>query len=256
MISKNQIKHLQSLHLKKFRETYREFIAEGSTIIKDFAHSPYHVKQIYALENWAERNQDLINNITISVISYDEMEKISTLSSPGPALAVLEIPETTTSPNPEEGKLILMLDEIKDPGNFGTIIRIADWFGIETIYCSENSVEIFNSKVVHASMGSIARVKVHRTNLKRLLENRNQSIKIFGAYVSGENIYSCPLPEYGIILVGNESEGISQDLIQHINVRISIPSFADALASSSPESLNVAAATAIICSEFRRRANM
>ena len=180
------------------------------------------------------------------------MERISNLSSTSPVLAVIEIPETPKSPALETKKLILMLDEIRDPGNLGTIIRIADWFGIETIYCSENTVELYNPKVVQATMGSVARVGVYHLDLVNLVRQKDISIQVFGACLSGENIYSCNLPKHGVILLGNEADGISEQLNSYINKRIFIPAFTNPQSSSFPESLNVASATAIICSEFRR----
>lgn len=254
MISKNQIKHIQSLHRKKFRDIHHEFIAEGSKIVLDLIQSPFNVKQVFALKNWSENNRTHFYNKTVQVseVNQIEMEQISTLTSTSPVLAIIEIPENPESPIPEKGRLYLMLDEIKDPGNLGTIIRIADWFGIETIFCSKNTVELYNPKVVQATMGSIARVNVLHLDLVDLIRKKDPETQAFGAYLSGENIYTCHLPEHGIIVVGNEADGISEQLDHFIDKRIFIPAFPKTLSPSLPESLNVASATAIICSEFRR----
>jgi RNA methyltransferase, TrmH family len=255
MISNNQVKFIQSLKQKKFREIHNQFIAEGSRLVLDLIGSPYRVSEIYADQKWISLNRSVLgsNNIPFTLISESEMNRISALSSPSSVLAILEIPPNMTPPAELKNELVLMLDDIRDPGNFGTIVRIADWFGISTIICSANVVDLYNPKVVQATMGSIARVNVIPANLEEYLKQLNRSIEVFGTFMSGENIYSCNLPSTGIIVIGNESSGISPEISAQITTRLHIPSFANRNMLSHPESLNAAIATAIVCAEFRRR---
>ena len=207
------------------------------------------------MQQWVSSNRSVLgaNNIPFTLVSESEMNRISALSSPSPVLAVLNIPDASVPPVSLHDELVLMLDDIQDPGNLGTIVRIADWFGICTIICSENMVDLYNPKVVQATMGSIARVNVIHTNLNEFLKQLKGSIEVFGTFLSGENIFSCDLPSKGIIVIGNESYGISQEISAYIKTHLHIPSFADKDTQSTPESLNAATATAIICAEFRRR---
>ena len=182
----------------------------------------------------------------------NEMGKISQLTTPQNVLGIFNIPDISINNLSLSGALTLMLDDIKDPGNMGTIIRIADWFGIKQIICSPESVDIYNPKVVQGSMGSIARVNVAYANLLDILQNKSENIPVYGALLDGENIYKTTLEPSGIIIIGNESEGISENLLPHISKKIMIPSFNTNLQKA--ESLNAAIAAGIICAEFRRRA--
>ena len=255
MISNNQVKFIQSLKQKKFRGIHGQFVAEGSRLVLDLINSTYHVKEVFAEQQWISGNRSVLgaSGISFTLVSENEMGRISALSSPSPVLAVLNIPDTSVPPLPLLEELILMLDGIQDPGNFGTIVRIADWFGISTIICSENMVDLYNPKVVQATMGSIARVKVFPANLSEFLQQMNGLIEVFGTFMAGENIFSCNLPSAGIIVIGNESFGISQEVSSYVKTRLYIPSFADKNKPSVPESLNAAVATAIVCAEFRRK---
>jgi TrmH family RNA methyltransferase len=254
MLSKNQIKFLNSLKQKKFREEHQVFVAEGNKIISELLASAIKVKQIYSISSGLEKlkTRDAVECIEIKTA---ELDRISSLTTPNEMIAVCEIPTHPLNISELRTKLTLLLDTIKDPGNLGTIIRIADWFGIETIICSDQSADVFNSKVVQATMGSIARINIHYTDLNEflLLNQKEQKLPVYGALLEGENLYSMQLPDAAFILIGNESKGISAELIPYITHKITIPSFSHFKSiQGETESLNAAIATAIICSEFRR----
>ncbi len=252
MLSKNQLKFINSLKQKKFREEHQLFIAEGKKIVIELLQSSITVKQILATSSFL-RNHKIEKGIEFFEVKESELERISSLSTSNEVIAVCEIPKNELNTNSLKNKLTLVLDEIKDPGNLGTIIRIADWFGIETIICSENSVDAFNPKVVQATMGSITRIKIFYTDLVAFLKNNNQQ-NIYGALLEGENIYTKKLADNGLIVIGNESKGISAEVQKYISDKINIPSFSHFKENKGEaESLNAAIATAIICSEFRRR---
>jgi TrmH family RNA methyltransferase len=256
MLSRNQVKHIHSLKQKKFREIHRQFLAEGSKLVLEILESPYKVIAVYALADWLKSNENILlsKKVPFTEISEGEMERITALSSPSPALAIVEIPATSILPATAIHDLVLVLDDIKDPGNLGTIIRIADWFGIESIICSENTVDLYNPKVIQATMGSVTRVRVAYFNLPEFLSSMDPAIKIYGTFPEGENIYSIPLDPKGIILIGSESTGISPEVAYKVTDKISIPSYSPATGRGDhAESLNASIAAAIVCSEFRRR---
>ena len=255
MLSRNQVKHIRSLKQKKFREIHRQFLAEGSKVVSELLESSFKVINIYALSDWLKHNESLLlsKEITYLEVSEGEMERITALSSPSPALAIAEIPIMPIPPA-VVNDLVLVLDDIKDPGNLGTIIRIADWFGIEMVINSKNTVDLYNPKVIQATMGSFLRIRVTYTNLSEFLSSVDPTIKIYGSFPTGENIYSLKLGSKGIILIGSESSGISTEIVSKVTDKISIPSFAKASGNRyHAESLNASIAAAIICSEFRRR---
>lgn len=240
MISKNQIKLIRSLEQKKNRKREGLFVAEGPKVVDDLLQAGYHPKQLFSTTEYhnAER------------ITEEELHKISFLQHPQKVLAVFEIPKAQLTLNITQ-HLTLALDGIRDPGNLGTIIRIADWFGISHIFCSLDTADLYNPKVVQATMGSIAHVQVVYTDLLKLFYTLPPSYPIYGTLLDGENIYEQELTQEGIIVMGNEGNGISTEIRQLINKRLLIPDFhAD---GQRAESLNVAIATAITCSEFRRR---
>jgi len=255
LLSRNQVKHLHSLKQKKFREIYRQFLAEGSKLVTEILDSSFNIISIYALADWLRHNESklLSKKIPFLEISEGEMERITALSSPSRALAIAEIPIMPVLPA-VINDLVLVLDDIKDPGNLGTIIRIADWFGIESVICSENTVDLYNPKTIQATMGSVLRVRVIYANLPEFLSSVDPMIKIYGSFLKGENIYSARLESKGVILIGSESSGISPEIVSKITDNISIPSFVkESGAGDHAESLNASVAAAIICSEFRRR---
>jgi TrmH family RNA methyltransferase len=237
MISKNQIKFVRQLEQKKYRRKEGLFVAEGPKVVGDLLRAGFNAQEIYATKEWNN------NGMHAQEVTDEELRKVSFLQHPQQVLALFEIPTTKIS---SDSALSLALDDVQDPGNLGTIIRIADWFGISTIYCSENTVDAWSPKVVQATMGSIARVNIVYTDLKELI--RNAKVPVYGTLLDGQNIYTQELSQDGIIVMGNEGNGISQAIRPLINRKLLIPQFHE-----GPESLNVAIATAITCSEFRRR---
>jgi RNA methyltransferase, TrmH family len=258
MLSQNQVKQITALKVKKFREEQNQFMAEGHKLVMDLLYSDFKISGIYAVAEWIVANISVIREKNIPVFETlpREMDRISALSTPSPVLAIAGIPAPAFPFKKEQGRdcLILVLDNIRDPGNLGTIIRIADWFGIYTVLCSENCVDIYNPKVVQATMGSIARVKVIGCNLFDILSTpavATIDIPVYGTFLEGIPIFSQTLSNHGIILIGNESRGISPELIPFITRKLFIPSFGES-ASGKAESLNASIAAAIICAEFRR----
>ena len=246
MISKNQIKYIRQLELKKYRKRENVFVAEGPKVVGDLLRR-YHPVAVYATEEWRQESGD---RIQVTEISDDELRRISFLQHPQQVLALFQIPEPNSSLFTLHFSLALALDGIQDPGNLGTIIRMADWFGIDTIYCSEDTVDAYNPKVVQATMGSIARVNIIYTDLLALLDTLPPSFPVYGTLLDGDDIYKQPLSKEGIIIMGNEGNGISESVRQRVNRKLLIPCFRK---GDTAESLNVAIATAITCSEFRRR---
>ncbi|MEI7663708.1 MAG: RNA methyltransferase [Bacteroidota bacterium] len=260
MLTQNQLKHISALHVKKYREEFSRFIAEGHKLVTDLVAGDFNIEGIYASAGWIVANLAVVKEKSIPVFETlpREMERISALASPSPVLAVVSVPVTDdVSWRGKAGEeLILALDDIRDPGNFGTIIRIADWFGINTVLCSCSCVETFSPKVVQATMGSIARVQVVRCDLAEALSAppvSREGFPVYGAFLEGESLYSLAPAGHGIILIGNESRGISSGLLPLVNRKIFIPSYGNSL-SGKAESLNASIATAIICAEFRRDA--
>jgi TrmH family RNA methyltransferase len=253
MLSKNKMKFIRSLHQAKFREMHKLFLAEGPKVVHGLIHSKYRIKTIAAHEDWINTHHNkLSTEIEVIPVSQKELERISTLKTPNEILAVVEIPENV-HPDPDATiQLILVLDEIRDPGNMGTILRTADWFGIPRVMCSRNCVDIYNPKVVQAAMGSIARVDVIYLDLIDLLHSQPDKIPVYGAQMDGMNIYSENLTAHGFLLIGSESHGISEKLKPYITHPVSIPSYSDRHGIRA-ESLNASIATAILCAEFRRR---
>lgn len=240
MISKNQIKYVRQLELKKHRKQDGVFVAEGPKVVGDLLRAGFKVRQTFATTDWNHEGQEA------QIVTNDELRKISFLQHPQQVLAIFEQPCACSPAASSRSPLSLALDGVQDPGNLGTIIRIADWFNITTIYCSEDTADAWNPKVVQATMGSIARVNIVYTDLKALLQKTE--VPVYGTLLDGENIYEQPLSQEGIIVMGNEGNGISAPIRPLVSRRLLIPQFHE-----GPESLNVAIATAITCSEFRRR---
>ena len=240
VLSKNQIKLIKSLSQKKSRQQLGLFIVEGIKGINEFLNSDFKLEKLFTTKLIFETPNDHIIEV-----SETELKKISALKNPNTALAIFKIPESTLSKN--EG-LIIALDAIRDPGNLGTIIRLCDWYGVKDLVCSINTVDCYNSKVVQATMGSLTRVNVTYLDLKDYLESNKMNV--FGTFMTGENVYTANLPSKGVIVLGNEANGISEIIESKINRQITIPKFGE---NKSTESLNVANATAIILSEFSRR---
>ena len=248
MISKSLTKYIRSLENKKVRKAENKYIAEGPKVVADLMrrHEP---SLLVAVENWYEQS-NIIPRKQDCVVTEDELRKVSLLQHPQQVLALFTIPPTSI-PAADNQSLVLALDGIQDPGNMGTIIRIADWFGITAIVCNDNTADIYNPKCVQATMGSIARVSVTYTNLEEWLGGLPDEYPIYGTFLDGNNIYEETLSTHGIIIMGNEGNGISDRVGQHVNKRLLIPNYP--AGRPTADSLNVAIATAVTCAEFRRR---
>jgi TrmH family RNA methyltransferase len=249
MLSKNQIKLITSLKQKKYRLQHGFFVVEGVKTIKELLQSHFELYELYALESFnsdanlvSTRIEDYRKE---SLISEKDLKRISFLTTPNKALAIFKIP---VSKPIDKNQLIVALDAVRDPGNLGTIIRLCDWFGVTDLVCNLETVDCFNPKVVQATMGSITRVNISYVNLVDFF--KDNELPVYGAFMEGEIVYKKPLPNKGILVMGNEANGISKDIEAFITEKISIPRFGKMQAT---ESLNVATATAILLSEFKRR---
>jgi len=240
MLSISQKKFVSSLKQKKFRTELGLYIVEGVKLLEELLESDYEVSTIYATSKWRENNIDIDSH----EVSEKELKSISSLKNPNEVLAVVKQKEHKLSN--VSSQLNIALDKIQDPGNFGTIIRTADWFGVKNILCSEDSVDVYNPKVLQATMGSFFRMNIVYIDLSKFFSN-NKELTVYGALLDGDNVYKKNLSSQGVVLLmGNESKGISKELISFVNEKILIPNFGKA------ESLNVATATAILCSESMR----
>lgn len=249
-MSKNQVKNINNLHQKKFRTKQALFIAEGPKVVEEFLHADLKIAEIYGLEKWVERNITVLmqKNCKYVVIDEKELAAISALQTPNEVLAVCSQPEYGISSIDKKATLFLYLDGISDPGNLGTIMRMAEWFGLKQIFCSENCAEVYNPKVVQSTMGSLARIKTHYLPLEKLRSLAGVKATL-GATLNGENIYELALPEKYILVIGSESHGISPENLEQLSKRITIPK----AAGVATESLNAATATSIILSELFRK---
>lgn len=237
-LSKNHIKLITSLSQKKYRQKHKLFVVEGVKVVQEFLNSSYELDIVFSSDT------DFSSTDKFIEVTDQELKKISSLKNPNKVLAIFKIPNQI---NPIMGGLILALDSINDPGNLGTIIRLCDWFGIEQLVCSNETVDCFNSKVVQASMGSLTRVAISYLDLKKYLQNA--SVPIFIADMDGLNVYKTKLPDSAVLVLGNEANGISDEIKQLVTTKITIPRYG---AFQQTESLNVATASAILLSEFRR----
>jgi len=243
MISKNQVKLIRQLETKKFRRREGLFVAEGPKVVGDLmAHS--QPVAVFATEDYPPPRPTDIQRI-----SGDELRKISFLQHPQQVVALFPLPQPQPY-KPSPSALTIALDGVQDPGNLGTIIRLADWFGIDTIVCSEETADAWNPKVVQATMGSIARVHIVYTDLPALLDQLPSGTPVYGTLLDGDNLYEQELSDGGLIIMGNEGNGLTEKVRQRVNRRLLIPSYRT---DDTAESLNVAIATAIVCAEFRRR---
>ena len=271
MISKNQIKYVRQLEQKKFRKAENLFIAEGHKVVGDLLAAGFRPKQIYATADW----QSPVASVEVTQVTNDELQRLSLLQHPQQVLALFPIPDssgefairqhnnngicnakTSTLKSPlgsaawQRQEFSILLDNVQDPGNLGTIIRVADWFGIDTIFCSPGTVDAWNPKVVQATMGSIARVHIVYIEPDELFDALPDDYPIYGTFLDGQNIYTQQLSSHGLIVMGNEGNGISDAVRARVTHKLLIPDFHQ---GDTADSLNVAIATAITCSEFRRR---
>ena len=249
MISKNKIKYIRSLELKKNRNKEGKFVAEGFKVVDDLlALQPADL--IVATGEWL-RGKHFGAETEVIEVTDEELKKVSFLQHPQQVLAVFKKLDSHVDTNLLTSKLTIVLDGVQDPGNLGTIIRIADWFGIENVICSADTADAYNPKVVQATMGSIARVKITYMNLSVLFDSLPKDFPIYGTLLEGDNIYNQELTEVGLIVMGNEGKGISPAIRNLVNRALRIPNYPEGRATA--DSLNVAIATAIVCAEFRRR---
>ena len=246
MISKNQIKFVRSLQLKKNRDFNNCFVVEGEKIVDEIIQSDFSIYQIFATKEWLLSNLNIVAEQTHK-ISEKELSRISQQSTPNKVLAIVKKVERELKISTITKGLTLVLDEIKDPGNLGTIIRACDWFGVENIICSNNSVDVYNPKVIQATMGSIARVNVYYTNLEETIKNLPNKFPIYGAFMESKDISDLNLENNALLVMGSESFGISKEVSKLITEKIAIKR-----EKKGAESLNVAIATSIFLYEFKR----
>ena len=240
MLSKGQIKLINSLSQKKYRQKNAMFVAEGIKVIKELLNSNFELERLFS-----EADLFFTENNKMQLLEANELKKITKLATPQTALALFKIPQKKQTITED---FIVALDGVRDPGNLGTIIRLCDWFGVKQLLCSKDTVDCYNEKVVQATMGSIARVEVIYGDLAE--EISKLDLPVFGTFMNGENIYESSLSSKGILMLGNEANGISDEIKQLSKHQISIPQFGE---TKNTESLNVATATAILLSEFKRR---
>ncbi len=243
MLSKQQVSFIRSLHQKKFRQMYGKFLVEGDKLVRELLTSHFKVDAIFGIEAW-QHTADL-KNVPFFAVTEAELAKISTHEAPNQVVAVAYVPTPKNGLQLEDA-LYIACDNLNDPGNAGTIIRTADWFGIKQVLFSENSVDVYNPKVVSSAKGSLFRVGCTYTDLATLF-TANPQLPVYGTFMDGSDIYKAPLTKSGIILIGNEANGISVELQPLVTHRIAIPNFGNA------ESLNAAMAAGIVMSEFSRR---
>jgi TrmH family RNA methyltransferase len=239
-ISKNQLKLITSLSQKKYRQKHNLFIAEGVKVLNELLNSTFEIEILFCTDDF----ETTISEKKVVRISETELKKVSTLKSPNKALGVFKIPKEKVVQN---SGLTIALDAINDPGNLGTIIRLCDWFGVTQLMCSKDTVDCYNQKVVQASMGSLTRVSIHYTDLENYITKSN--LDTFIADMDGKNVYKTKLPKEGILIMGNEANGVSEKIKALLQYKITIPRFGE---TQETESLNVATATAILLSEFKR----
>lgn len=251
MISKNRIKYVRSLEMKKYRTAEGVFVAEGHKLVGDLL-GAFPCVYVAATQEWMDSHAHELKEVEMDVVTDEELRRVSLMETPQQVLAVFRQRIDEVDVNRVVGEqLCLALDDVQNPGNVGTIIRLADWFGIEHIFCSRGCADLYNPKTVQATMGAMARVQVHEVDLPQMLSSLPDDIPVYGTFLDGENLYGKSLENRGIIVMGNEGKGVSADVEAHVTERLYIPNYPAGRETS--ESLNVAIATAIVCAEFRRR---
>lgn len=251
MLSKSQVSLLTALHHKKFRQNYRKFTVEGEKIVSEtLRQKQFEVEAIFGLPEWAAHLEGDLNFLKDKFVSINEAElkKVSSLNTPNKVLALLKIPEPIPiQPVPSE-KLAIYLDGLQDPSNLGAILRVADWFGVQAVFCSPDAVDVFNQKSIQASMGAFLRVHVQVVELRELTKQQ-PNLSVFGAVLDGENIFEIATPAGGLLVIGNEGRGIRPENIPYLSRRVSIPR----AAGGGAESLNAAVATGILTAFLCRK---
>ena len=241
-LSKRQLKLITSLQQKKYRVKHNLFVAEGLKVVKELLNSDLEYEHLFVLEDYFFED---INTEFQTIISEAELKKISSLKTPNKILALFKIPAATVL---LEDGFIVALDDVNDPGNLGTIIRLCDWFGIQQLVCSKNTVDCYNQKVIQSTMGSITRVQINYVDLEEYI--RNTTLPVYTADMEGDNVYTTTLKNDAVLIMGNEANGISKEINSLVTNKLTIPRFGD---NQVTESLNVATATAILLSEFKRK---
>lgn len=256
MISKNKVKYLKGLELKKHRQADGVFVAEGPKIVGDLLGAGFVATYLAVVEGSEFESRlseyGLKERVQVDFVTADELRKVSSLEAPQQVLAVLKQPDWQQDLSVPTRKLCLSLDEVQNPGNLGTIIRLADWFGIEHLFCSKGCADVYNAKTIQATMGALAHVKVHYVDLVEMIRNLPENTPVYGTFLDGENLYGKQLEQRGMIVMGNEGRGVSEEVGKLVTERLFIPNYPQE--KESTESLNVAIATAVVCAEFRRRA--
>ena len=252
MLSKHLTKIVQNLEKKKFLEKYNLFKVEGEKLVNELLVSELKIHTIIAFPQWAEVNRERLKGLDVQEVDEREMGQVSNFQSLPEVVALAKIPTYECDEDSVCNSLSLVLNGIQDPGNMGTILRLADWFGIRTIFCDQDCAGIYNPKSVQASMGAIFRIKVFYTDLTSLIKKyKSETFHCYGTFLAGKNIYQTPLDSKGFIVMGNEGKGISPEIEELLDLRLTIPSFAGN--PNSTESLNVGVAAGIMLSEFKRR---
>lgn len=251
MISKNRIKYVRSLEMKKYRKAEGVFVAEGHKLVGDLL-GAFPCVYVAATQEWMDSHAHELKGVEMDIVTDEELRRVSLMETPQQVLAVFRQRIDEVDVNRVVGEeLCLALDDVQNPGNVGTIIRLADWFGIEHIFCSRGCADLYNPKTVQATMGAMARVQVHEVDLPQMLSSLPKGTPVYGTFLDGENLYDKSLENRGLIIMGNEGKGVSADVETHVTERLYIPNYPAGRETS--ESLNVAIATAIVCAEFRRR---
>ena len=252
MLSKNKQKFILSLKKKKIRDRHKVFIAEGEKLIEDLLNSKSNAELIVCTNDWLSGNRDLAaHNTEIITCSLEEIKKVSGHKSPPHVLGIFKQKNKELDIPALNAELCLFLDDIQDPGNLGTIIRLADWFGIKNVICSGACVDVYNAKTIQSTMGAISRIDVTYVDSEQFFrEYARVNLPVYGTCLDGTSVYEQNITENGLIIMGNEGKGISPEVEKYLTHKLLIPSYPGREASS--ESLNVSVATAIICAEFRR----
>lgn len=246
MITKNQIKYINSLQQKKFRLEHQSFVVEGAKSVLELLKSDFEIELLFVTKSFSDENEALLSNFSLvaTIVEANDLEKAGSFSSNNAALAVVKTKENVEL-LVNEKEFALILDDIRDPGNLGTIIRIADWYGITKIICSNETVDFYNPKVINATMGSFTRILLYYTDLEEFI--KKQTVNIYGTLLDGENIHRTNFTDAGFIVIGNEANGISAEITQLVSHKITIPRFGGA------ESLNAGIATAVVLDNVFRR---
>jgi len=244
----NELKYITSLHLDKFRKEQQSFLVEGPKLLEELLRSSFNIKAVYALSEWIDTAKNIPQSLNIIKVSPKELSRISQLKTPNQLVAEVTMKKNVLLRPSDSKEWIIALDNINNPGNLGTIIRTADWFGVRHIVCSSNCADFYNPKVLQATMGSFTRVNVSYTDLAQWLSDETQKTPVYGATMDGNSLYDIKIEKNGILLIGNESHGISQNLNRFIFKKIKIPAY-----GGGAESLNASIATAVILAELRRR---